>query len=304
MRVLAHIHTFNDAAIIGRAITAVRAQTRAVDGILVVDNASRDGTLDQPELQQVTVLRHRENRGTSGAVLSGMQFALEQGYDWIWLFDADSHPEPDALEKLLDFFGRLPASERERCFFLACGAVGEAAHPPMVFAEVDGMPAPMPVGEADPHCDCVLWSGTLYRMAAVAKVGLPEADYFADWGELEYGYRGWRCGFTGFLVREAVLRHDVGRRPGMAFREWRLGPLKLLTCEAAPLRCYYFVRNSIYFWLYDCKHRRLRTAAHVILVAIGFTMSFVLRPLRRRRQLIGALRGLRDGLTMHIERRY
>jgi len=50
MRVLAHIHTFNDADIIDRTIESVQRQTRPVDGILVVDNASTDGTLDRPSL--------------------------------------------------------------------------------------------------------------------------------------------------------------------------------------------------------------------------------------------------------------
>src|SRR5207249_3186734 len=102
MRVLAHIHTFNDADIIDRTIESVRAQTHPVDEILVVDNGSSDNTLDQPSLRQVTVLRHAENQGTSGAVYGGIRYALDHDYDWIWLFDADSNPEPDALEKLLD----------------------------------------------------------------------------------------------------------------------------------------------------------------------------------------------------------
>ena len=63
MRVLTHIHTFNDADIIDRTIAAVRRQTRPVDGILVVDNASTDGTLDRPSLQHATILRNRENLG-------------------------------------------------------------------------------------------------------------------------------------------------------------------------------------------------------------------------------------------------
>jgi glycosyltransferase involved in cell wall biosynthesis len=48
MRVLAHIHTFNDVDVIDRTIDAVRRQTRPVDGILIVDNASRDGTPISP----------------------------------------------------------------------------------------------------------------------------------------------------------------------------------------------------------------------------------------------------------------
>jgi hypothetical protein len=48
MRVLAHVHTFNVSGVIGKTIEALLRQTRPVDGILVVDNASTDGTLDRP----------------------------------------------------------------------------------------------------------------------------------------------------------------------------------------------------------------------------------------------------------------
>src|SRR5437773_9289692 len=130
MRVLAHIHTFNDADIIDRTIAAVRRQTRPVDGILVVDNASTDGTLDQPSLQHARVLRNRENLGTSGAVFTGIEFALAQDYDWIWLFDADSTPEPDALERLVELYTGMAPDRREATACLAC----------LPYNQVDGHP--------------------------------------------------------------------------------------------------------------------------------------------------------------------
>ena len=68
MRVLALIFSFNDADVIEQTITAISRQIRPVDEILVVDNASADGTLDQPSLKSVTVLRHGENLGASGAI--------------------------------------------------------------------------------------------------------------------------------------------------------------------------------------------------------------------------------------------
>src|SRR5689334_4660066 len=120
MRVLAHVHTFNDADIIDRTIEAVLRQTRPVDGIVVVDNASTDGTIEQPLVANAAVLQHRKNLGTSGAVCSGFRFALEQDYDWIWVFDADSIPEPDALEKLLDLYSGWPSNLQDETAFLSC----------------------------------------------------------------------------------------------------------------------------------------------------------------------------------------
>src|SRR5438132_9439705 len=113
LRVLAHIHTFNDADIIDRTIAGILRQIRPVDEILVVDNGSSDDTLHQPSLRHATVLRHRENLGTSGSVGTGFVYALDHGFDWIWIFDADSLPEPDALEQLLDLYASSPPDCRE-----------------------------------------------------------------------------------------------------------------------------------------------------------------------------------------------
>ena len=113
MRVLAHIHTFNDAEIIERALEAITRQTRQPDAIIIVDNASIDGTLDRGFPKQVTVVRHPENRGTSGAIRTGFAHALEHKFDWVWIFDADSLPEPNALENLLEFFEHQPVLAKE-----------------------------------------------------------------------------------------------------------------------------------------------------------------------------------------------
>jgi rhamnopyranosyl-N-acetylglucosaminyl-diphospho-decaprenol beta-1,3/1,4-galactofuranosyltransferase len=117
MKVLAYIHTFNDADVIEKTIAALLRQTRAVDEILVVDNASTDGTLDQSCLQHATVVRHPQNVGTSGAVGTGMRYALEHGLDWIWIFDPDGLPEPDALEKLLDLLAGWPRAQQDESAF-------------------------------------------------------------------------------------------------------------------------------------------------------------------------------------------
>jgi rhamnopyranosyl-N-acetylglucosaminyl-diphospho-decaprenol beta-1,3/1,4-galactofuranosyltransferase len=76
MRILAHIHTMNDAAAIEQALEGLRRQTRPSDAILIVDNASADGTLDRPFPETVTIVRNPENLGTSGAVRAGLDHAL------------------------------------------------------------------------------------------------------------------------------------------------------------------------------------------------------------------------------------
>src|SRR6202171_1385483 len=67
------------------------------------------------ELQSPSYLVCRlllENMGTSGAVRAVFRCALDHDYDWVWLFDADSNPEPDSFFKLLPrSSGCLPSSQ-------------------------------------------------------------------------------------------------------------------------------------------------------------------------------------------------
>jgi hypothetical protein len=48
------------------------------------------------------------------------------------------------------------------------------------------------------QCDCMIWSGTLFRTAAIARIGLPRADYMLDIAELEDGYESRQLQFTGY----------------------------------------------------------------------------------------------------------
>jgi GT2 family glycosyltransferase len=306
MRILGYIHTFNDADVIEQGLASLQRQSRPPEAIVVVDNASTDETVDRIASKQVVVIQNPTNLGTSGAIRAGFQYALDHGFDFVWVLDADSVPEPEALSNLTQFFLRLTPPEQERLFFLTGRVAGEAQHRPMVFTESGGKlrPAAPALGADYGRCDCALWSGTLYRMAAVEKIGFPHPDYFVDWAELEYGYRAHQLGFVSFVVNNSVLHQDIGRNPGVALRKRQLGPFSFTMYDAVPPRCYLFVRNSIYFWLYECRQSSHRTVIHVLMVCLGFTASFAVRPLSRRRQVVACLRGIWDGLTMQLERRY
>lgn len=307
MKVLAHIHTFNDADVIDRAIEAVSRQTHPVDGIVVVDNASSDATLERPSLENVTLIRHDKNLGTSGAVASGLSFGLEHGYDWVWLFDADSNPEPDALEKLLALYASWPAASQNEVGFLSCLPYNV----PDGLLLYGGLFTARGLGEAKPApgdhyypCDFTIWSGCLYRVSAVRQIGLPNLDYVLDWGEHEYAYRMMKAGFKAFMVCDAIMHHNIRGEMTMDPVHVRLGPVSFRYVILPPIRCYYLFRNGFYFAIYVFEEGGLHLLSSDGKEMVKLTAKYLIHPLRHKRLILAGVRGIWHGLTGNITARY
>jgi GT2 family glycosyltransferase len=107
MRVCAVVVTFNRRELLVECLDALLAQSVPVDRVVVVDNASTDGT---PELlaaeglaadPRVDVHRLERNRGSSGGFAHAIDLARAGGADWVWVMDDDAEPRPGALAALL-----------------------------------------------------------------------------------------------------------------------------------------------------------------------------------------------------------
>lgn len=83
----------------------LRRVPACVDTIVVVDDASRDGTSDAVRAlpdARLTLLRHPENRGVGAAIATGYRSALEQGADVLVVMAGDNQMDPDDLPQLLE----------------------------------------------------------------------------------------------------------------------------------------------------------------------------------------------------------
>ena len=99
------IVSYNAAAYIGRALAAVAAQTRPPDEVVIIDNASSDGTCRAIEQATagwsipVRVVPAGGNLGFAAANNRGV--ALLPHRDLIALLNPDAFPEPGWLAALL-----------------------------------------------------------------------------------------------------------------------------------------------------------------------------------------------------------
>ena len=102
-QIAAVVVTYNRKELLLQCIQHLLAQQGAVCDVLVVDNASTDGTAQALEQMASPRLFYRntgENLGGAGGFHFGMRWAVEAGYDYVWIMDDDSLPQPRALAEL------------------------------------------------------------------------------------------------------------------------------------------------------------------------------------------------------------
>jgi glycosyltransferase involved in cell wall biosynthesis len=101
-RVAVVVPAFDEERLVGETIRGI---PEFVDRILVVDDASRDGTIDAAKAvgdPRVQVLRHEHNGGVGAAIATGYRRALEEGTDVTCVMAADNQMDPSELQGLVE----------------------------------------------------------------------------------------------------------------------------------------------------------------------------------------------------------
>jgi GT2 family glycosyltransferase len=105
--VCAVVATYDRRDLVLQCLEALAAQGTALNRVLIVDNASSDGTeaavaagIVRARLN-IGYITMEENVGAAGAVAEGVTEAVHEGHRWVWIIDSDCTPRPGALSTLL-----------------------------------------------------------------------------------------------------------------------------------------------------------------------------------------------------------
>lgn len=69
--------------------------------VLVVDDGSSDQTTDLASASGARVIEHAQNMGKGAAIKSGIELALNEGYDAIIMLDGDGQHDPQFIPELI-----------------------------------------------------------------------------------------------------------------------------------------------------------------------------------------------------------
>lgn len=188
--VCAVVVTFNRKLLLCECLQALKLQTRPPDKILVIDNASTDGTAAMlfDTFPEIEVIRLAENTGGAGGFRAGMQAAFERGYEWLWVMDDDIETHPDCLERMLryrehsDFihvrrhYQRVPYPW-ESIWDLGRCVTRRTFKDDESFVE----------GQEWICVNYACFEGALIRRNVVERIGLPDARFFIAGDDSVYG---------------------------------------------------------------------------------------------------------------------
>lgn len=194
IRLCAVVVTYNRKALLKECLSSLLSQTIPPDRIIVVDNASTDGTrefltsLNHPSIEPLLL---EENKGGAGGFYAGIERALSLKYDWIWVMDDDAEPEKDALEKLLHCLSPKAVAlaslkvENDSPFHHHRGFFDFS-----IFRK--GLIRPLSPENLKGRCvsiDHSSFVGLLLRAETLREIGLPRRDFFIKFDDLEYCLR-------------------------------------------------------------------------------------------------------------------
>lgn len=108
--VIAVIVTFNRKKLLTECIESLLIQKYNCD-ILVIDNASTDGTYEEIrgyiDNKKIKYVNTKRNLGGAGGFQFGIKLAVENLYEYVWIMDDDAMPTPEALNNLMVAKDRL-----------------------------------------------------------------------------------------------------------------------------------------------------------------------------------------------------
>ncbi len=207
--------TYNRAHLLKRSIHNILNQTKKVDYLIIVNNASRDRTflyLNQIEEQHknVIIIHSKINMGGAGGFYTGMKYALKKEVDWLWIMDDDCIPNQDALEQLLDFplFSKKEILNKVSFLYSCVNWKNDDKHLASIPKIVKNWNK---YNQKYPYIfeiETAMFNSLLINKKVIQKVGLPIKEFFIWYDDYEYTQR-LRKELPGFYNGRSIVHHHT-----------------------------------------------------------------------------------------------
>ncbi len=241
LSVVAVVVTYNRKNLLVQTLAALARQTQLVAKIIVVDNASTDGTdalMTQAcpiDLATVDYVRLSENTGGAGGFSEGMARAAATGADWIWAMDDDVAPTPDCLSVLLRYREASECIVPRKFFPDGTEYQNEQFHDVLTGGRYGINNLSFRNGKPLIFNNTATFEGLLISRRLLETIGVPDKKYFISDDDML------------FALKASVHTNIAHVRDAIIYR-------LLNTSDIAPWKSYYFIRNRFFLYRDACEY--------------------------------------------------
>jgi rhamnosyltransferase len=165
-----------------------------------------------------------ENGGISKRLNQAVEYAMENGYDFLLMMDQDSG---FYIDDFAIYLNRIARNDIENVAQFGVNCQPEITLPNSIPQKVINL----------------ITSGSVINLKYFRKVGEFNEKLFIDFVDTEFSFRVVEKGNINLLFSDIVLNHRIGfLKVGRSLKNFKLTPRIL----HSPVRVYYILRNGLY----------------------------------------------------------
>ena len=233
--VAAVVLNYNGKDLTLETVESLLAMTYPACTVVVVDNASTDGSYEavREAFPDVTQIQVEVNQGPVSGMNAGLRFCLEQGFDYALLLNNDIEVDPEMVTEMVAVAERDPRIgvvgpkayyfwDRERIW----SAGGILRFKESVTKERGDGELDRGQWDRDEEVDYICGCAMLVRRSAIEATGLWDPTYTLGVEDADWCARMKQEGYSCWYAHRAKLWHKVGQsigvyKPGRTFHTGR-----------------------------------------------------------------------------------
>ena len=305
-KVCAVIVTYNKPDYLRRCLEKFLEQEVLPNELLIWDNASDIETneicqnfmekCDEMSLlnsrgMSISYYRSAQNTGGAGGFHGGVDFALRNDFDFVWLMDDDGYPEKMALKRLLavsdnqTVLNPLVVCDKDNetlSFFRRKGELYKK----------DEINTPFINDKIAP------FNGTLIPLDIIKSIGNIDSKYFIWGDEMEFSLRLRKNNIRVKTVVDSIHFHPINKKLPLR----NLGVFGEIRQITNPYFEYIYYRNR---FNYTIKYTRMKSGIFVLLKLLLETLINIIHALLTRRHSVHLIcEGIYHGVTNNFSITY